>query len=80
VKPRGWRRWWGELPRVFFFTAVALPFVAPAALVIVASLLLFLLLEGAVWLVLLGGRWVRLLFHRPSEKQLNAPTFEWRQS
>lgn len=78
AKPGGWRGWWRESWRVILVSAMALPVVLPPAVVVIVALVVFYALEAVVWVVLKGGELVKRATGRPSRKQVNPPTFDWR--
>jgi hypothetical protein len=78
TKPGGWRGWWRESWRVLLITAVALPILLPPAVVVAVALAVFYVLEAVVWVALKVAEVVRRAVGRPSHKQVNPPTFDWR--
>jgi hypothetical protein len=78
TKPGGWRGWWRESWRVLLVTAVALPILLPPAVVVAVALAVFYVLEAVVWGALKVAELVRRALGRPSRKQVNRPTFDWR--
>ena len=78
VKPGGRNGWWRESWRVVLVTIVALPIVLPAAAVVTVALAAFYLVEAVVWVPLKISESVKQALGRPTPKQVNRPTFEWR--
>ena len=78
LKPGGRRGWWREAWRVLLVTVVALPIVLPPAVVVAAALAVFYLLEAVLWAPLKLADTVKRTLGRPTPKQVNPPTFEWR--
>jgi hypothetical protein len=78
LKPRGRHRWWREAPRVLLVTALVAPVVVPPALLILVALVLFFVEEAVLWVVLRASEAVRGKVGRPTDKQVNAPQFDWK--
>jgi hypothetical protein len=78
LKPGGRRGWWREAWRVLLVTLVALPIVLPPAVVVAAGLAAFTLLETVLWVPLKLADLIRGALDRPTGKQVNPPTFDWR--
>jgi hypothetical protein len=78
LKPGGRRGWWREAWRVLLVTIVARPIVLPPAVVVAAALAVFYLLEAGLWAPLKLADTVKRTLGRPTPKQVNPPTFEWR--
>lgn len=70
--------WLADAPRVGLLTLLAVPIILPAAALIVVALALFFVCEAITWVLLAIGRRIKQLFKRPTPKQLNMPTFEWK--
>jgi len=77
-KAGGRRGWWREAWRVLLVTIIALPIVLPPAVVVAAALAVFYLLEAVLWAPLKLADTVKRGLGRPTPKQVNPPTFEWR--
>lgn len=78
LKPRGRRRWWREAPRVLLVTLLVAPIVLPPAVLILAALVLFYIEERVLWVLLKLAGLVRRMVGRPTDKEVNAPRFEWK--
>jgi uncharacterized protein DUF1353 len=77
-KPGGLKEWWKELPRVFLFTLVALPFVVVPGILILVKLTVFTFAELLFWVPLRATRAAKEAVQEElPDKEVVLPRFEW---
>jgi hypothetical protein len=77
-KPGGLDGWWREAPRLLLLTVLAVPIVVLPAAFILLGMGLFWLMEGIAWLFLKVSEAVRALLNRRTDKEVIAPSMDWK--